>query len=51
MPQPSATPLQTAQAKQLAARRKIQNLPQQPPRAALPDTINWHDHYLKRVAK
>lgn len=51
MPQPSISPLQAAQAKQQAARRKLQQLPQQPTRAALPDTINGHDHYMKRVTK
>jgi hypothetical protein len=51
MPQPSnITPLEAARAKQLAARRKIQALPNHPPKAELPN-INWHDHYIKRVAK
>lgn len=51
MPQPSnLSRIENARAKQLTARRKIRNLPQQPPRAGL-HNINWHDHYMKRVAK
>ncbi len=51
MPQPSnLTPLEAARAKQLAARRKIQALPKQPPRAEWPH-VNWHEHYMQRVAK
>ena len=49
MPQPSTT-LEAARAKQLTARRKMQALPNQQPRTELPN-INWHDHYLMRVAK
>ncbi len=50
MPQSITNPLQAARDRQQAARRKMQNLPKQPSRAALPN-INWHDHYMKRVAK
>jgi len=49
MPQPSQT-LQAAQAKQLEARRKMQSLPSRLPRTEL-SNVNWHDQYLKRVAK
>lgn len=55
MTQPSetltaVTPLDSARAKQLNAKRKMQALPDQQPRTELPN-INWHDHYLMRVAK
>ncbi|MGZ8221761.1 MAG: hypothetical protein ACXWT0_08955 [Methylobacter sp.] len=50
MPQPSITPLEAARAKQLEIRRKMQNLPKQPVRAAMPN-IDWHSHFMQRVAK
>jgi len=50
MTQPSITPLQAAQAKQLAARRKLQALPSRLTRTPL-SNINPHELYLKRVAK
>jgi len=51
MPQPSNLPrIEVARARQRAARRKMQS---QPSRASRPElsNVNWHDHYLKRVAK
>lgn len=51
MPQPNKiTSLDAARAKQLDARRKMQALPQQPPRVALPN-VDWHEQYMQRVAK
>lgn len=49
-PQPSAT-LQDARAKQLTARRKMQNLPSQTAKATDHINIDWHNHYLLRVSK
>jgi hypothetical protein len=46
----AATPLDSARAKQLNARRKMQALPDKQRRPELPN-INWHDHYIRRVAK
>jgi hypothetical protein len=51
MPQPSnLSQIEDARAKQLAARRKMQSHPSRAPRPEL-SNVNWHDHYLKRVAK
>ncbi|MGZ8172858.1 MULTISPECIES: hypothetical protein [Methylobacter] len=51
MPQPSnLDQIQAARARQLDARRKIRALPKQPARAALPN-VNWHEQYMRRVAK
>lgn len=51
MPQPSiSSQLDAVKAKQLAARRKIQTLPKHSHKAELPN-VNWHEQYMKRVAK
>jgi len=51
MLQPSnVSRIDDARAKQLAARRKMQSLPSRLPRTEL-SNVNWHDQYLKRVAK
>ncbi len=39
-----------ARAKQVTARRKMQSLHSRSPRPELSNT-NWHEQYLKRVAK
>lgn len=51
MPQPSnPSRIESARARQLDARRKMQTQPSRSPRAEL-SNVNYHDHYLKRVAK
>lgn len=42
--------LESARAKQQAVRRKMQSLPRRAPRPELAN-VNWHEQYMKRVAK